>query len=210
MSGGRHPLAPWGCLVRLSRPSLGTVLGGLALFVALSGTAWAVAATKVNIADPTTPSQIAHVDAGGHLQIAGTVTDQLATPANYVNDTNLSLSGGTCIVIATPAKNKAIVVRQVTFDVFQNPSPGSGNFVTLFVGPKASPCGTIVGDDNPSGIGAVVMPFDPGLGVPKGDVLAAQAGGAVGAESFVNGYTVSAGQVPALAHSTRHASTQHP
>jgi len=54
--------------MNFSRPSTGAILGGLALFVALGGTAVA-AATVVNIADPTTPSRVAHVDAAGRLEV---------------------------------------------------------------------------------------------------------------------------------------------
>jgi hypothetical protein len=48
--------------MRIKRPSVGTVLGALALFVALggtalAGTALAAGSTIVNIADPATPSR---------------------------------------------------------------------------------------------------------------------------------------------------------
>jgi hypothetical protein len=60
--------------MRLSRPSTGTILGGVALFVALGGTALAATGTVVNIADPTTPANVAKVDATGALKTAGTDT----------------------------------------------------------------------------------------------------------------------------------------
>jgi hypothetical protein len=56
--------------MHVSRPSTGTMLGGLALFVALGGTA--VAATTgqiVNISDPTAATHIAKVDSAGALKV---------------------------------------------------------------------------------------------------------------------------------------------
>jgi hypothetical protein len=60
--------------MRISRPSTGTILGGVALFVALGGTALAATATVVNIADPTTQANKAKVDASGALKTAGTIS----------------------------------------------------------------------------------------------------------------------------------------
>jgi hypothetical protein len=64
--------------MRFSRPATGTVLGAIALFVALGGTALA-GATVVNIADPTTPANVAKVDATDKLQISGSVTNTVNT-----------------------------------------------------------------------------------------------------------------------------------
>lgn len=57
--------------MRITRPSTGTVLGGLALFVALGGTAAAATGQIVNIADPTNAGNIAKVDSGGALKVKG-------------------------------------------------------------------------------------------------------------------------------------------
>lgn len=45
------------------------MLGGLALFVALGGTAAAATGSLVNIADPSNSADIAHVDSSGRLQV---------------------------------------------------------------------------------------------------------------------------------------------
>jgi hypothetical protein len=58
--------------MQFSRPSTGTILGGIALFVALGGTALAATGTVVNIADPVTASQVARVDRTGALKTVGT------------------------------------------------------------------------------------------------------------------------------------------
>jgi hypothetical protein len=44
-------------------------LGGLALFVALGGTAAAATGSLVNIADPSNSADVAHVDSSGRLQV---------------------------------------------------------------------------------------------------------------------------------------------
>lgn len=59
---------------------LAIALSGLAVVLAASGTAYAVTATVVNIADPTTPSRVAKVDAAGRLTTVEPVsTVNLAT-----------------------------------------------------------------------------------------------------------------------------------
>jgi hypothetical protein len=55
-------------LWKIPRPSPALLIGLLALAVASTGTAVAATGQIVNIADPTAPSQIAKVDASGHLK----------------------------------------------------------------------------------------------------------------------------------------------
>ena len=52
-------------------------LACLAVVIAATGTAVAVVATQVNIVDPTTPSNVAHVDSSGRLATVG-VTSTLS------------------------------------------------------------------------------------------------------------------------------------
>jgi hypothetical protein len=54
---------------RIPRPSAPTTIALLALVVAMSGTAYAVTATQVNIADKRDPSHTAAVDATGALSV---------------------------------------------------------------------------------------------------------------------------------------------
>ena len=65
--------------MRIARPGTGTILGGLALFVALGGTAAAAAPTVVNIADPAAPAQKAKV--GAEIVVDGYTVTASAVPA---------------------------------------------------------------------------------------------------------------------------------
>ena len=56
---------------RSTRGTLALALSALAVVLAATGTAVAVTATTVNIADPTAPTHIAHVDSSGRLTTTG-------------------------------------------------------------------------------------------------------------------------------------------
>jgi hypothetical protein len=184
--------------LRTSRPSAATVVAGAALFTALGGTGLAATGSLVNIADGTDAARIAHVNAHGGLQVAGTVTAQLATPANYLHSGLLNLTSASgCVHLTTAPMGEAIIVRQVRFDIFANPSPGVGQTVHIYEDPN---CLTLVADVNPSGLGEVIVPFDPGLGIPAGSSLSTDATGSVKAEAYMDGYLVPSAQVPAVAN----------
>jgi hypothetical protein len=199
---------------RFSRPSAGTILGALALFVALGGTAMA-AATVVNIADPTTPSRIAHVDSNGKLEVSdgggsltvdGTVNTQGTAPSNYVHVFGFANSTSGCSVVARPPIGKAMIVRDLRIDVYQDPSPGIGQLVAVY---SDATCSTLVGDVNPSTVGETVLPFDPGLGIAANSGLSITAQGSVAAEAFTDGYSVPASQVPAVGAALSHTGPPH-
>ena len=186
--------------MRLSPPSTGTILGAVALFIALGGTALAATGTVVNIADPTTASHVAKVDANGKLQVGGgpvsltgTATTQLAAPSTYLHSRFFPIAGS-CNVVATPPAGKAMIVRDVRIDVYQDPMPGSGQYVSLY---SDNTCSSLVGDVNPATVGETVLPLDPGLGIPAGSGLSVLVGGSVGAEVYTDGYAVPSGQGPA-------------
>jgi hypothetical protein len=186
--------------MRFSRPSTGTILGALALFIALGGTALAATGTVVNIADPTTASHIAKVDANGKLQIGGgpvsltgTATTQIAAPSTYLHSRSFP-SAGNCTVVATPPAGKAMIVRDMRINVYQDPIPGPGQYVSVYAD---TVCANLVGDVNAGTVGETVLPFDPGLGIPAGSGLSVVVGGSVGAEVYTDGYAVPANQVPA-------------
>src|SRR3954465_15545397 len=112
--------------------SPGTVLGGLALFVALGGTALAATGQLVNIADGNDATKVAHVDAAGKLNVGdgtgpmtvdGTVTSQQA-PATAFWRSAGAISGGSsgCTTIATPPAGKAIILKTLTLNVYGAPS----------------------------------------------------------------------------------------
>jgi hypothetical protein len=95
------------------RPSTGTVLGSIALFVALGGTALAATGQLVNIADGTNAAYLAKVSSAGALQVAGTAkvndgsgpltvdgavkaTPVLPTPITATTDSPSVISGSAC------------------------------------------------------------------------------------------------------------------
>lgn len=191
--------------MRFSRPGTGTILGAIALFVALGGTALATGATVVNIADPTTPTRIAHVSASGQLQTTGTVTNavttQLTAPANYLHSTTFALTSSRgCVTVATPPTGKAMIVREVRVDAFSVTSPGPLENVAIYAGIGCS--GSQVADVNPSTVGETVLPFDPGLGIPANSGLSAFVNGSVQAEVYTDGYAVGSTLVPSSAITT--------
>ena len=189
--------------MRIKRPGTGTILGGVALFVALSGTAVAAAPTMVNIADPTVPTQIAKVDPTGHLKVgdgSGPLTVdgsvQLAAPGALYHATQLIVDDTACRSVAAAPTGKALILRDMRVNVFSNPSPGSGNAVVFYTDSGCAPQ-TIVADVNPPSVGLTVVPFDPGFAIASGQGLYAEALGSVEAETYADGYAVAAGQVPA-------------
>jgi hypothetical protein len=192
--------------MRISRPTTGTVLGAIALFVALGGTAIAAGATVVNIADPAKPANVAHVDASGRLQVGGaaavtnTVNTELAPPSAYVHSTTFAITSGRgCLLLAQPPAGKALIVREVRVDVFGDPSPGPDEDIVIY---SDNSCTNQVADVNPATVGETVLPFDPGLGIPVGSGISARATGSVEAEAYVDGYSVSATSVPAASPAT--------
>jgi hypothetical protein len=187
--------------MRFSRPSTGTVLGAIALFVALGGTALAATGTVVNIADPTNAANLAHVNPAGALQTTGSVTNtvtvQIAPPSAYIHTTTFAVTSTRgCLVLATPPAGKAMVVREARVDVFGDPTPGPDQDITIY---SDTTCTKQVADVNPGTVGETVLPFDPGLGIPANSGLSARATGAAEAEVYTDAYSVPSGSVPAIA-----------
>jgi hypothetical protein len=200
--------------LRFSRPSTGMILGAIAVFVALGGTAFAAGATVVNIADPTTPANVAKVDASGRLQVNGaaavtnTVNTELAAPSAYLHSTTFAIVNSRgCLVLTQPPTNKAMIVREVRVDVFADPSPGPDEDLTIY---RDSTCTSQVADVNPATVGETVLPFDPGLGIPANSGISARATGSVEAEAYVDAYSVSASSVPATPATATPPPTQRP
>jgi hypothetical protein len=160
-----------------------------AAIAALSATAAMAAATDINIVDPQATHRAAHVEVGGRLAV------EEVPPTSFFHAVlfgTTSTSG--CVVVAQPPAGQALVVRQVRIDVFQDPTPGNGNYVQVS---GDGTCSNPVGDVNPPTVGQSTMSFDPGVAIPAGGALSAVIGGAVQAEFYVDGYTVGAGVLPA-------------
>ena len=98
-------------------------LGLLAVVVAGTGTAVAVTATVVNIADPTKPTQVAHVDAAGRLQVAGS-TSSIAVSGAFNN------LGRTQLTSPTRAN---LVITGLALDETRLNGTLNGSDLTVFV-----------------------------------------------------------------------------
>ncbi len=190
--------------MRIKRPSVGTVLGALALFIALGGTALAAGSTIVNIADPTTPSHVAKVDATGRLEVgdgSGAMSvdgyTQYAAPSTFFHSDalDLELNDG-CVVLATPPTGKALVIREVKIDTVGNPSTdnnASNNYVHLF---SDTTCSHVIAGVHPEVVGLTVVPFDPGLGIAAKSGLSVKITGALDVDAYADGFSVPSAQVP--------------
>lgn len=74
-------------------------LAGLAVVLAATGTAYAVTASVVNIADPTVPSRVARVDTAGRLTTAG-VTSTIDSVTNFGFDATTAVTSPTTATLA--------------------------------------------------------------------------------------------------------------
>jgi len=187
--------------MRLSRrPSPGTALAAVALFVALGGTALAATGQIVNIADPSNAAHVTHVDATGHLQVAGpvsgTVTSQQAAPSNLVHIAALQVQNFACVVIARPPAGKALIVQQIRLNVFQ--AAASGDRALIYANPTCADSG-IISIVNEPAIGQLTVPLAAGAAIPAGSAVSLIVAGTFQIEAFIDGYVVPASQVPAAA-----------
>jgi hypothetical protein len=189
--------------MKLSRPSLGTLLGGLALFVALGGTAVAATGTIVNIADPGNASRVAKVDAAGRLQVGGLVNERPLPPTDLWR-VAAAVGGFTCQVVATPPPGKAIVVRDLSISVYDGvPADFDGShFIGVYN--NATCTGAPVWDMVPMDNGTTTVQFDPGVSVPTSQSLSAIdfSAGTYGFEIYAHGYLVASAYVPNTAVSS--------
>ena len=85
------------------KPSPGTVLGLIALVVAMAGSAFAATGQLVNIADGGDPARLAHVNSSGQLQtqVNGSITSRDAVPADLYR-ARANANGTSCVAVATP------------------------------------------------------------------------------------------------------------
>lgn len=103
-----------------SRPSTGTILGGVALFVALGGTALASTGQLVNIADPTTATNLAKVDSSGALKtsgsaaVSGFVGQTIPKNPFFAESFLLNANGGVNTVISANSATVALTRLDLT------------------------------------------------------------------------------------------------
>lgn len=157
----------------------------VAVVAAPTGAAVAAAVTKVMITDAQGDN--AQVTKANQLQVA-------EAPATAVRSfAHFGVSGG-CYAIAKAPKTQGLVMDQVTIDVWENSSPGSGNYVSLHT--DATCTSYPVRLVNPGGIGPVVVEFPHGLGLAPNKRLYATAAGNVDADIYSSGYLVPKSAVP--------------
>src|SRR4051794_17647654 len=94
------------------RPSTGTILGFVAIFIAVGGTALAATGQLVNIADGSNAALLAHVTSAGQLKTAS-APDVPAKPfSTFVRDYNADIvSGSYNPAWATPTMAKIAIDR---------------------------------------------------------------------------------------------------
>jgi hypothetical protein len=160
-----------------------------ALAALASASAAMAQATQVNIADPTA-NRTAKVEPGNRLAV------QDVAPTTFFHAARFGLvSSNGCVPIALAPSGKALIVRQVRLDITANPSPGPDS-IRLSTSPDCGAVGTVFGDVNPQTLGQNTVTFDPGLAIPSGGGLYAEAVGSIAAEAFSDGYTVASAVAP--------------
>ena len=177
------------------RSTAALVVACLALLLAAGGGAYATVRTTgnpVNIVDPVS-AKAAAISNTGALKVTGTVTTN-SSPANFVSAATLGLTSSSgCVTLLAPPAGRALILTQVTINTYINPTPGISNLVRVINGPDCN--GPAVATVNPGSVGATVLPFGTGVGVPAGSAVSAFAAGNIQAEAYTYGYTVSSSSV---------------
>jgi hypothetical protein len=108
--------------------------------IAASGTAYAIGATQVNIADPNTPSQVAKVDQSNHLLTTGATSTIDALTAVY--GFNLP-----AIEMVTSATHATLAVSAVQVDNSRNNIEPNSDFQASLVKVQVGSAGTCADTD---------------------------------------------------------------
>ena len=160
--------------------TLGLVLGAIIL-----PTAALAAFSDVRIVGTNGTTQ-AQVTPANQLRVATT------DPFRY-RQFNSSFSDG-CFTIGTVNSGTGFILKQATFDVYSDSTPGTSTF-TVYAGAGCS--GPIIVTVRPTGNGLVQIPFDPGFALPAGTTISVASNG-VSAQSFLLGYTTPTSAVPSI------------
>ncbi|HEY1741054.1 MAG TPA: hypothetical protein VGI86_20230 [Acidimicrobiia bacterium] len=108
--------------------------------IAASGTAYAVAASKVNIADPTTPSQVAKVDPSGHLLTNGSTSTINSDIAAYGFNSP-------SVYLATSLTHATLAISAVDVDNSHNNFEPNSDFEATLVKIQVGSSGTCTDTD---------------------------------------------------------------
>lgn len=164
----------------------------IGLLVAPVSAVAAVAASKVILTDG---HDNAGVTQAGQVQVA--TTDVKNARFRYTAGLNTT----TCSKIYTAPAKKGFIFTQIRFDVWADPTPGSGEYISVFSDAACS-LGKNVLLENPGGVGLDTLELNPGLPLAAGHSLYAMTGGSVGADAMVSGYLVAPKAVPLHVPST--------
>jgi hypothetical protein len=146
----------------------------------------------------------AAIGAAGLVRIVGssgkqaqvTAANQLQTsaagPSQFRGFREGSVSN-LCKGAFTVPASKSYVMTGAVLNVYANPTPGLANWIGLF---RDAACSQTIVLNNAPGLGATVIPFEPGFGVRGGTTIYTQALGGVRGEVYVHGYFVPKAAVP--------------
>ena len=182
------------------------IVTATAIIVALAiPTAVGAAGSLVTLVDSDGPSE-AQVDAGklrvgdgdgnpNSLTVNGVVTGRESPTWDFKRFSTF-VPSTQCAVLATPPAGKALVITSIVVNTYQNPTPGTADYVAFYLSPAGS-CSTLVHNVNPGGIGTTNVDLGPGIIVPNGQTLRVYHSGDNQSEIYAYGYQIAASQVPA-------------
>lgn len=191
--------------MRVKTPSAGSVLGGVAVVIAMTGTAFAATGQLVNIADGSNAARLAKVSSTGSVQVGdgsgpvtvdGTTTSRETPPSGLYHSYGGTRDGDGCATIAPAPPGKALVVKTLSLDTYLRPNPSDSTFVRLYVG-TCDPSNLLMDFDKLSA-GQRTVSLDPGVAIPAGKALSAdvQGGTVLAVQIAAFGYTVPSTAVP--------------
>jgi len=166
----------------------GWLIAGLAAGILLAPTAAVAAGVSVYSLVGPNGTKAAVTKAG---QLQTTTID----PTMFRAFSDYGFTGlNECAREFTVPHGKSLILTDVSWDVWRDPTPGSGNDVWLSTSPS---CNAPLMDWNPGAIGAQEFSFGQGLVVTQGhSVYASSTGGTLGAEFYAHGYLVPSADAP--------------
>jgi hypothetical protein len=138
------------------------------MLVMAPGTLWAVAAyTNVAIQDPVTGKK-SYVDKGRRLWVYNSITGADEIVSQFVRF--FGAAPPSCSALATPPAGKALVVKSIRTDHYDDNQPGLD--LGLRVGSSCSPSSSdLVASVTSGDSKAIQQYFEPGIVVPAGQSL---------------------------------------
>jgi hypothetical protein len=94
---------------------------------------------------------------------------------------------GACDVVYTVPSTKAFVLKQVLFDVYADPTPGSVNYMAISAD---AACINPIALVNPGSVGGYPIPLEPGFAFKAGAKIYGSTAGNVAGDLYMLGYFV--------------------